>query len=566
MKKLLLSALSMISFAITQAQQWGDYTLYSAKGGTTAYLIDTMDSPNTFHTWNFSSAYKSGYSCYLLPGGFLLRSVTKTGNYFSGGPITGEVQKVDWNGNVVWDYIYSTNDYCTHHDIKPMPNGNVLLIAYERKSMTEVADAGANNTSIEMWPDKIVEVQPVGTNSGNIVWEWHAWDHMCQNANPAKANYVTSISAHPELLNINNMQAKDWLHVNGVDYNAQLDQIVISSHMWSELFVIDHSTTTAEAASHSGGNSGKGGDILYRWGNPQNYGAGTSANKILNIVHDAHWVPQGCPKAGYLVGFNNLGQTSPSQKSCVDLVNPPVNGYNYTLSGSAYSPATYDWRLVGLGYTSNEGGCQQLPNGNMLVTIALSGLIYEVDSNKTVLWQQTITGGPTGGVGAKVFRYSACYISGTPPIAPTISKTADTLFASGNATKYIWYKNGAVIMGATNSKYSPTQNGAYTVKAVDSFGCASSESTAFSFTTGIGDIITEEINVVYPNPTTGILTIDASKLGNNYEVKVFDNLGKEIINQKNVNSLNLSNFENGIYHLLFITPEKTAHQQITLVK
>jgi hypothetical protein len=37
------------------------------------------------------------------------------------------------------------------------------------------------------------------------------------------------------------------------------------------LWVIDHQTTTAQAASHTGGRYNKGGDLLYRWGNPQTY-------------------------------------------------------------------------------------------------------------------------------------------------------------------------------------------------------------------------------------------------------------------------------------------------------
>lgn len=61
--------------------------------------------------------------------------------------------------------------------------------------------------------------------------------------------------------------------MNGIDYNPVLDQIALSTHNLNEWYIIDHSTTTAEAATSSGGNSGKGGDLLYRWGNPAAYQA-----------------------------------------------------------------------------------------------------------------------------------------------------------------------------------------------------------------------------------------------------------------------------------------------------
>jgi hypothetical protein len=315
--------------SIVSAQQWGDYTLYSTMNGTTTYLIDTNGT--NFHTWSHTTATKTGYSSYLLPGGTLLRSVSRSGNSFSGGPICGQVQKVDYNGNVIWDYVYSTQQYCTHHDICPMPNGNVLLIAYERKSASEVSAAGCTQ-SIEMWPDKIVEVEPVGATGGNVVWEWHAWDHLVQNVDPSKPNYQTSIVDHPELLNVNYQTQKDWLHVNGVSFNPMLNQVAFTSHNMSEIYVIDHSTTTAEAASHSGGNSGKGGDILYRWGHPAVYGA--TGTQILKVCHDAHWNPEGVPNAGYLGAYNNQGISN--NASCADQVAPPYNGYNYSIApGSA---------------------------------------------------------------------------------------------------------------------------------------------------------------------------------------------------------------------------------------
>jgi len=403
MRKLSIYLFFIFSTICINAQTYDGYTLYSPQNGSQAFLLDM--SGNIFHTWSFSASQKTGYAIYLLPGGTLLRTVSKTGNSFTGGPICGEVQEMDWNGNITWDFVYSTTQYCTHHDICGMPNGNVLLIAYERKTAAELTQAGCSQ-SIEMWPDKIVEIQPSGLNGGNIVWEWHAWDHLCQNYNSAKDNYVTSIVDHPELMNINYLTCKDWMHMNGIDYNAVLDQITFSSHNLSEIYVIDHSTTTAQAAVHIGGNSGMGGDIIYRWGNPAAYNAPGTAD--FNVVHDAHWVPDNCPKyANYLAGFNNKGGTG--GKTCVDVFSPPYNGYNYALTlGSAYLPATYSFRSTYIGTTNQDNGnSQQLPNGNMLLCMGMSGYIYEIDSSQNVVWSKNV-----GSVIAQAFRYSYDYVTG----------------------------------------------------------------------------------------------------------------------------------------------------------
>lgn len=540
------------------AQQWGNHTLYATQNGTTAVIIDTAGI--TTHTWTFSSTAKTGYSSYLLQGGILLRTVSRAGNSFTGGPICGEFQKIDWNGNVLWDYVYSTTAYCSHHDICPLPNGNVLLIAYETKTGTEVTAAGGTS-AITMWPEKIVEIKQTGATSGTVVWEWKLWDHLVQNVDPTKANYQTSIVNHPELYNINYSLTKDFMHMNGLDYNPILDQVTFSSHYLNQLFVIDHSTTTAEAASHIGGHSGKGGDFLYRYGNPASYGA-TGAT-VLNVVHDSHWIPEGVPNAGYLVGFVNNGISV--NQSSVDQVVTPLSGYNYTITpGSAYSPSNYTLRHACNGHTSNQGNSQQLPNGNMLVCMAFVGSIYEVNPVGTTIWSKS-------GLGTLVhaYRYDDCYINNAAPAQHTISETAGTL-TTASATTYQWYLNGVEISGATNQSYTPMQSGIYLVRTTDVNGCAFyySHDYTFSLTTGINNYANEFNLNLYPNPTTGIIDIDLN-YRNPKKLSVFllNALGNVVFESENNSRIDLTQLANGLYTMsIILDSNKPVYKKIVLTK
>jgi hypothetical protein len=481
---------------IINAQQWGEYTLYSGKNSTAAYLIDTNNA--VFHTWSFSSNAKTGYSTYMMPGGTLVRTVARQGNQLNGGGITGQVQKVDWNSTVTWDFVHSSSTYCLHHDICPMANGNVLMISYEVKTSAQAIQAGCSQ-GMTIWAEKIIEVQPTGANTGTIVWEWHVWDHLCQNYNPQKDNYVTSIVEHPELININYNIQKDWMHVNGIDYNEELDQITFSSHMLNELYVIDHSTTTDEAAGHVGGNSGMGGDILYRWGNPAAYSA--SGSTIFHVVHDAHWIPQDCPNAGYLVGFNNNGISN--NQSSVDLISPPYDGYNYSITpGSAFLPSTYTWRHACSGHSNNECNSQQLPNGNMLICIAQAGYIYEINSSGATIWSKSVSGMLT-----HAYRYTACYVSGSnvaveaetsdDEICPGTTIQLNANATGGSTYSYSWISNPAgFISTLPNPTTSPTETTTYTV-TVTSEGCSATSSV---------------LVIVLPTPETPTITQSGNML------------------------------------------------------
>jgi len=315
--------------------------IYAPMYSTSTYLRDGTGSLN--HTW--SSTFFPGVMVRWLGDGKILRTI-RVGVGPGGGGAGGGVQIVEWDGTVDWDYRYNSDGVLSHHDVQMLPNGNVLLIAWETKSRTECIAAGRNPSHVTtqgLMPDHIIEVKPTGPTSGDIVWEWHVWDHLIQDYDSSKANYGV-VADHPELVDINYVTSsqQDLMHTNSIDYNAQFDQIVISVRYYSEIWVIDHSTTTEEAAGHTGGNSGKGGDLLYRWGNPQAYDRGTSSDRKLFEQHDTNWIDEGFPGEGDILIFNNgVGR----QYSTVDEIVPPVDEYGeyYLAPGSAYGPTAQTW-------------------------------------------------------------------------------------------------------------------------------------------------------------------------------------------------------------------------------
>ena len=371
------------------------YTLFAPDRSSTTYLINY--DKEVVQTWE--SNYKPGHSAYLLENGNLLRTAF-IGSHpvFLSGGMGGGIQEIDWNGIVIWDFKYSSNSYLSHHDIEPLPNGNILMIAWEYKNLNEAIAAGRNPdfvTIFGVWPDHVIEVEQTGLTTGDIVWEWHVWDHLIQDFDQTKENYGV-VEDHPELVDINfGAATADWLHTNSIDYNEELDQILLSVRNFNEVWVIDHSTTTEEASGHTGGNSGKGGDILYRWGNPKAYRAGTPSDQKFFGQHDARWINPGYPGEGNILVFNN-GLGRPGLKySSIDEILPPVDdsgNYFYT-PGLAYGPEDPIWIYTAENptdfYSSKISGAQRIANGNTVICDGKKGIFFEVTYEKETVWDYT---------------------------------------------------------------------------------------------------------------------------------------------------------------------------------
>ncbi len=333
----------------------------------------------------------------------------------------------------------------SHHDVKTLPNGNVLLIAWETKSRTEAIAAGRNPSYVSnsgLWPDHVIEVEPTGPSSGEIVWAWHAWDHLIQDYDASKANYGV-VGDHPELIDINYVTSsqQDLMHTNSIDYNAKFDQILISVHNYNEIWIIDHSTTTEEAAGHTGGNSGKGGDLLYRWGNPMTYDTGSTSDRKLFSQHDSSWIDDGCPGEGDILIFNNGANRPGSHYSSIDEITTPVNenGEYYLQPGSSYGPETQTWIYTANPptnfYASHISGAWRLQSGNTLITNGETGLVFEVTPEGSTVWQYN-----TGG---QVFK--VVYIPSEEPEPPE-NETHPDLDCSGSLS-WTEIKPGATVTG-----------------------------------------------------------------------------------------------------------------------
>jgi hypothetical protein len=280
------------------------------------------------------------------------------------------------------------------------------MIAWEKKTASEGYAMGReeiDNPLNQMWSSAIFEIQSDENGSAEIVWEWHLWDHLVQDYCSDCPNYAI-ISEHPELFNINNGDVgtpsgpgganSDWIHVNAINYHEEWDQIVFSSRFQSEIFVIDHSTTTEEAAGHTGGNYNKGGDFLYRWGNPQNYNRGEPDDQILNDQHSINWIPENAPGTNNFILFNNYHDgAGPFGNSAVLEFTPPVDSEgNYTIEdGEPYGPETYIWSYENDIFSAMQGGAFRLPNGNTLITDCDSAHILEVTNNGQTVWEYTNT-------------------------------------------------------------------------------------------------------------------------------------------------------------------------------
>lgn len=518
------NTVGLLSYVPDQA--FDGYNLLFPHNQPNVYLLNNCGE--IVNVWEDASNFRPGNIAYLSEDGLLYKgkrdaAIANDPIWAGGGGAILEIR--DWDNNLIWDFEMNDSLYRLHHDFAITPSGNIIALAWEFKSTEECIAAGRDTSTLTqgvLWPDWVLEIDPF---NDTIVWEWHAWDHLVQDFDSTKANYGV-IADHPELIDVNYGRLDghpDWHHGNALDYNAELRQIMLSIPYFDEIWIIDHSTSTEEAAVHFGGLSNKGGDLMFRWGNPQTFDSGDSTDQKLFFQHDTHWIDDFLqpthPHYGKIGVFNNRAG---ADYSTANIINAPIEMYDWVYfqqPDGSYFPEDFDLTIQHPEdstrmYSTGLSSVQILPNGNTLICVGRFGYSFEVTPDNEIVWEYITP------------------LRGGNPVAQ-----GEQLSINNNLTFRLKRYPADHPMFA-DKDLSPK---GYIELDPDTSYCAMLTSTM--------DLMDETAFKLYPNPTDGMLTIEWD--GMVYaDIQVFNMQGQSMARMHSSGGrvyFNVADWETGMY-------------------
>ena len=264
-----------------------------------------------------------------------------------------------------------------------MENGNLLITAYKKYNSEELLDKNyrwrASEEQTHLLLDVIYEVRPfygkevANCSSGKrwctkVIWRWELVDHI-GDFDPGKItlNYV-NIDSQTKDLGDFSARPVDQSLITSVDYDSKRDEILLTAKHHNEVWVIDHSVSTASAM-------GKAGDLIYRWGNIANYSVAAAKAKqpaqLANIV-DAKWGQRGATLL--LLGNSPLTNASDKNRAAdsrfgAEVVQVPLpldESGGYILDKETFGPLMA-WSLYGPNQALKRGHLAPLSNTEFII-------------------------------------------------------------------------------------------------------------------------------------------------------------------------------------------------------
>ena len=299
------------------------YTLYTPMTGSATYLIDMQGA--IAHRWVLPG--QAGTYGYLLNNGNLLVNVRSGEEPLSFGGRGARVVELDWDGTIVWEYA----DAYLHHDFCRMPNGDTMVLGWERVPDVIAAQVqgGLPGTEHEqgIWCDYFRQV----TMDQQVVWEWHGYQHLDVNTEIIAPLY----------------QRHEWTHANTCEVLPD-GNVLTSFRTINMIGIIDRQSDA----------------FTWKWGHGE-----------LGGQHDPNPLPN-----GHILLFDNGWHSrrgAPFPTSRVLEVDPQTDEIVWC----------YETKPGWAFFSSFISGAQRLDNGNTLICEGMRGRIFEVTPSGEIVWQ-----------------------------------------------------------------------------------------------------------------------------------------------------------------------------------
>ncbi len=279
-----------------------------------------------------------------------------------------------------------------------------------------------------------------------------------------------------------------------------------------------------EAASHSGGTYGKGGDFLYRWGNPIAYDKGSSTEQTLFFQHYPHWIQNELTDAGKIMVFNNGNSRG---YSSVDIISPPqtspgVYTYNNT---TGFGPTSAEWiyedPMPSNFFSAILSSGQRLPNGNTLICDGDSGYFFEITPNNEIVWEYVNPDTASG-----------ILTQGDMPSSNNVFRALRLPYDYPAFT-------GRNLTAGNPIELNPDLSNC-TLLSIQDFDTKKTE--------------------VYPNPTNGMVYIQSTSSID--KIEVYDALGKLVASKLLTNQINFESMSTGIYIMKIYSNKNIINKRV----
>ena len=257
----------------------------------------------------------------------------------------GRCYVLDLDGNTIW---VSPVGYSVSHDCSIMPDGSVLMLCKESKSIVQ---GGVTRTWVG---DRIVQMN-MSTNA--VIWEWSTFTgYSTLDYDTLQSNYWN-----------------DWTHCNSLLFVESQNAFYLSSRHLSRVTKIDYATKK----------------ITWNMGFALASGQASFGDNLFSYQHAPEFLAN-----GNILLFDNGNRRDHVARTA-------STGYSRAvelqLSGAPVNAASIVWQWRLPTYTDKTGDVDRLANGNTLVTSTASNGIFEVNSAGQEVWRLQATTVPSCG-------------------------------------------------------------------------------------------------------------------------------------------------------------------------